>query len=300
MPTIVVNQDTCTRCGACVRVCRASRVFELRETAAEVVRAEECWLCGHCVAVCPVDAIRHSDYPLEQCPTIESLPAYEELVGALRGRRSLRVFEDEPVPRETVRELIDVSRWAPSASNRQPVDWIAVDDPARIARLSAEVAATLGRLVPLLRNRFLRPFLYLLLGRENAREAVGAADDFERLARERAQGQDPIFYHAPVVLVAHVPRGAYFGREDATYAAYNLMLAAERLEPPGGQLQKLGTCHIGYFNAALERSQKLERILGLPQGRRVEVVMALGYRDVEFHRALPRRRPDLLWNPGPR
>lgn len=209
---------------------------------------------------------------------------------ALRERRSLRVFSDEPVPRETVRQLVDVSRWAPSASNRQLVDWIALDDPAQIARLSAEVTKTQGALVPLLRNRLLRPFLYLALGRENVLEAVEAADDFERLAREHAAGADPIFYHAPVVLAAHVPQGADFGREDAVYAAYNLMLAAQGLG--------LGTCHIGYVNAALERNQRLERILGLPQGRRVEVVMALGYPGVEFRRALPRRRMNLTWSPS--
>ncbi len=290
MPDIAVNEERCTRCGACVAVCSASPVFELGEVAAEVVQPEECWLCGHCVAVCPVDAVHHSAYPLEACPVIEAPPSYDELVTALRERRSLRVFRDEPVPREAVRQLVDVSRWAPSASNAQRVDWIAMDDPVQIARLSAEVVATLGRAVRLLQNRLLRPFLYLALGRGNLEEAMESAEKFERLAEAHARREDPIFHHAPVVLIAHVPEGRYFGRDDAAYAAYNLMLAAER--------RGLGTCHIGYVNVALERNQGLQGLMGLPPERQVEVVLTLGYPRFEFRRAPTRRRMKLDWNPA--
>jgi len=290
MPNIIVDRDTCTRCGACVAVCASARVYQLEDGAARPVRPEDCWSCGHCVAVCPVDAIRHRDYPLERCPALESLPSYQELVAALRSRRSIRAFRPEPVPRETVRQLVDASRWAPSASNRQPVDWIAIDDPDHIARLSTEVATTMANLARLLRSRLLRPFLRLFMGRNNVAHAVEAADKLEGLAADRAGGADPIFYHAPVVLVAHVPEKAFFGRDDAVYAAYNLMLAAERLG--------LGTCHIGYVNAALSRNRGLRQTLGLPEGRQLEVVLTLGYPRFPFHRALPRRRMDILWNPN--
>jgi nitroreductase/NAD-dependent dihydropyrimidine dehydrogenase PreA subunit len=273
-----------------VAVCSSAQVFELGETVAEVVRAEDCWQCGHCVAVCPVDAIQHSAHPFDACPTVEALPSYEELVMALRERRSLRVFRDQPVPREMVRQLVDVSRWAPSASNAQVVDWIALDDRAQIARCSAEVANTLGSAARLLKNRLLRPFLALALGRDRVKEAQEAADDFERLAQAHAQGRDPIFHRAPVVLVAHAPQGTYFGRDDAVYAAYNLILAAQRLG--------LGTCHIGYVNAALERSRDLPRMLGLPPERQAEVVLTLGYPRFEFKRVPARRRRALRWQPA--
>ncbi len=289
MPDIAVNEERCTRCGACVAVCSNSHVFQLGERAAEAVRPEDCWLCGHCVAVCPVDAVDHSAYPVDACPEIGGLPSYEELVTALRERRSLRVFRDEPVPRETVRQLIDVSRWVPSASNAQVVDWVGLNDPERIARLSAEVVGTLGRAARLVQNRLLRPFLYLALGRRNVEKAVASADGFQRLAEAQARGEDPIFHHAPVVLAAHVPQGAYFGRDDAVYAAYNLMLAAERLG--------LGTCHIGYVNVALRRSQEPQRMLGVPPERQIEVVLTLGYPRFQFRRALFRRRMELEWNP---
>jgi nitroreductase/NAD-dependent dihydropyrimidine dehydrogenase PreA subunit len=289
MPEISIDEERCTRCGGCVAVCTSARVFEMGDATARAVRPEECWLCGHCVAVCPVDAVRHAEFPLDACPVIESPPSYEALITAFRERRSLRVFRDKPVPRETVRQLVDAARWVPSASNQQPVDWIALDDPERIGRLSDAVVTTMDRTAELLNMRILRPLLSLVYGRAKIRDAVEAAEDFDKLARAYARGEDPILHRAPVVLAAHVPKGAFFGRDDAVYAAYNLMLAAERLG--------LGTCHIGYVNAALERNQRIVRILGLPAERQLEVVLTLGYPRFTFRRAVPRRRMALVWNP---
>lgn len=68
--------------------------------------------------------------------------------------------------------------------------------------------------------------------------------------------------------MADVPQGAFFGRGEAVYAAYNVMLAAERIG--------LGTCHVAYVNVALERNTGLMHMLGVPDGQRLEVAMILG------------------------
>ena len=290
MPSIVVNQEPCTRCGACIALC-TGRVFERVDERVEAAVPEKCWLCGHCVAVCPVDAIQHSAYPVSACPVLDrdTLPSLDGLVAAFRARRSTRVFRDRPVPRQVVRELIDLARWGPSASNEQPVDWVAFDDPARIAALSAQAVAVLAQTAQLLRNPLLRPFLRLALGAERVNKGLESADSFERLARRAAHGEDPIFFRAPIVLIAHVPADDYFGRDDAVYAAYNLMLGAQRLG--------LGTCHIGYFSVALDRSRGLRRAVELPESRRAEVTLVLGYPRYRFQRAPMRRQPTLVWNP---
>jgi nitroreductase len=267
-------------------------VFERIDGHVKATVPEKCWLCGHCVAACPVDAIQHSAYPVSACPALDpdTLPSLAGLVAALRARRSARVFRDRPVPRQVVRELIDLARWGPSASNEQPVDWVAFDDPARIAALSAQAVAVLAQTARLLRNPLLRPFLRLALGAERVNKGLGSANSFERLAQRTAQGEDPIFFQAPVVLTAHVPADDYFGRDDAVYAAYNLMLGAQRLG--------LGTCHIGYFSVALDRSHGLRCAVGLPEDRRAEVTLVLGYPRYRFRRAPVRRQPELVWNPA--
>jgi len=47
---------------------------------------------------------------------------------AIKNRRSIRAFTDEPVTDEEIKKLIDAARWAPSAGNIQPWDFIIVRD----------------------------------------------------------------------------------------------------------------------------------------------------------------------------
>jgi len=54
---------------------------------------------------------------------------------AIRQRRSVRRFRDEPVPDEIIREMLEAARLAPSASNRQPWRFIVVTDPKEKAKL---------------------------------------------------------------------------------------------------------------------------------------------------------------------
>lgn len=57
-----------------------------------------------------------------------NLGAFGELA---RTRRATRSFLPEPVPEETLHELLDCARWAPSGYNLQPTHFIVMNDPAR-------------------------------------------------------------------------------------------------------------------------------------------------------------------------
>ncbi len=45
---------------------------------------------------------------------------------AIRSRRSIRFFKQEPIPEDTMIKLIAAARCAPSAANRQPLEFIIV------------------------------------------------------------------------------------------------------------------------------------------------------------------------------
>jgi nitroreductase len=62
----------------------------------------------------------------------ESLDAIE----ALRGRRSIRIYEEKPVPKATIEEIIDTARLAPSANNIQPWEFVVVTDPGMRRRIA--------------------------------------------------------------------------------------------------------------------------------------------------------------------
>ncbi|MGC9021401.1 MAG: nitroreductase family protein [Candidatus Methanodesulfokora sp.] len=52
----------------------------------------------------------------------------EECLKLLLGRRSIRVFEDKEVSDELIKRILDVARYAPSAKNSQPWEFVVVRD----------------------------------------------------------------------------------------------------------------------------------------------------------------------------
>lgn len=290
MAQITIDETACTRCGKCVDVCVIAHVFELTDVSSVAVRPDDCWNCGQCVAGCPTDAIDHDAFPLEGCPIIkrEDLPNLVSLTAGFRMRRSQRMFQDVAVDRELVRDLVSLGRWAPTAGNSQSIDWIAFDDPIRIEELSCSTVAEMARFMRLARNPLIRLILPMIIGREDRRQFKKAYGLIDRLKTACNQGDDPIFYHAPVVLIGHCPTGSRFGRDDAIYAAYNIMLAAETLG--------LGTCQIGFLQIMADKSSRILRRIGLPKGRTPQVALIVGYPRHQFRRGLPRRNPNLIWN----
>jgi nitroreductase len=59
-----------------------------------------------------------------------------DLETAIRDRRSIRLFTDEAVPDETIRQLLDIARWAPSWANTQSWSMFVVTG-ATLAKLKA-------------------------------------------------------------------------------------------------------------------------------------------------------------------
>lgn len=49
---------------------------------------------------------------------------------ALRSRRSTRVYEEKPVPKVLIEQIVDAARLAPSANNIQPWEFVVVTDKA--------------------------------------------------------------------------------------------------------------------------------------------------------------------------
>jgi len=45
------------------------------------------------------------------------------------SRRTIRQFKPDGIPRSLLKDMVNAARLAPSAANRQPLEFIAVDDP---------------------------------------------------------------------------------------------------------------------------------------------------------------------------
>ena len=57
---------------------------------------------------------------------------FSELV---RTRRSIRRYQETPVPKELLQGLLETACWAPSGDNRQPWYFLALTEPEEIQRL---------------------------------------------------------------------------------------------------------------------------------------------------------------------
>ena len=62
---------------------------------------------------------------------------------AIFARRSIRKFTDQTVDRKTVKILLEAGMAAPTATNCQPWEFVAVDDPGQLKKLKE--AMPLGR-----------------------------------------------------------------------------------------------------------------------------------------------------------
>lgn len=62
---------------------------------------------------------------------------YESLMELIRGRRSVRRYKKESVPMEKLSLLVEAARWAPSAGNSQPWEFLLINDENIVNALKA-------------------------------------------------------------------------------------------------------------------------------------------------------------------
>jgi len=61
-----------------------------------------------------------------------------DAISMIKDRRSVRKFKDQKVDRETMREIVDIAKWAPSWVNFQIARYTLVDDESIIKELANE------------------------------------------------------------------------------------------------------------------------------------------------------------------
>ena len=62
-----------------------------------------------------------------------------DILNLLKSRRSVRVYQDNPVPQELLLQILEAGRWAPTGANLQPWHFIVVTDSETRKRIG-EVA----------------------------------------------------------------------------------------------------------------------------------------------------------------
>jgi nitroreductase/NAD-dependent dihydropyrimidine dehydrogenase PreA subunit len=271
MTTILVDQDLCTRCGICSLICPMAIVTPADENTLPVVTDEKaggCIQCGHCEAFCPSQALLLNVRPDEKVlvPAGAGSLSPEDLGIYLKKRRSIRHFTSDPVPRDTILEMLDIARYAASGGNGQPVQWIIVHDPEKVRTIAG---LTIEWMKTLLHTS--HPMSGYVPG----------------LIRGWESGYDVICRGAPHLLFAHIP-------EDNPVAAADAIIALTHFDIAGPAFD-VGTCWAGFVAGAASSYEPLGKEIGIPAGRKCAYALMFGHPQYKVY-GIPRRKPlEVVW-----
>ncbi len=271
MAFFAVDEKKCSRDGICAASCPI-RIIRMGAPGPSLVEWGEkaCIKCGHCVAACPNGAISLDGIPVSAC---RALPAgwnltAEKVETLLKGRRSIRVYKDEPAGRATIEKLIDIARYAPSGINRQPVRWAVVFDTVKVKRLAELTVDWMRSLI-----------------KENA--PIAEALHMGNIVKAWEDGSDPIFRGAPHVIMVYSLKDDMTAPAACTIALTYFELAAAS--------HGLGTCWAGYAQMAVNASRDAQKLAGISSRAVCHGAMMLGYPKFRYSRIPSRNEPHILW-----
>jgi nitroreductase len=164
-----------------------------------------------------------------------------ELEKCIKGRRSIRAYKDEPVPKEKIEAVLEAGVWAATGMNKQPWRFVIIEDKSTIRFVSDETKKAVKEIMPAVSERF------------NTKE-------------------DIICYNAPTLIFICTEKNPDFDRinlRDSVLAAQNMFLKAHELG--------LGTCYMGWIDVAISRNPKILEKTGVPKDFTVQVPLIIGY-----------------------
>lgn len=255
-----IDNSKCVRCGRCADNCPVHALLSDKEGDYRCVRLL-CFRCGQCVAICPEGAVTMEDAepPLPYDPATFSLEP-DNLLNAMRFRRSIRRFNREKVSRQEIETLLEAGRVAPSSSNSQSTRFTVLDQDFEA----------------------LRPKIWKSFG------AMAKAGGHKGLLRRyesylaHPNEADAMFYGANqmIVATAHVPI-------DGCLSLANMELLAHAMG--------LGTLYCGFATRAILGSPELRDYFGVTNERQLCGSLVIGRTDIKFYRTAPKNPVQVDW-----
>lgn len=252
--------DNCTGCGLCIDDCIAVAI-SMKDGRAQVERP--CIQCGHCYAICPVEAPEITGVDMDDVEVVNPADFIEinALLHTIKGRRSVRNYQDKPIEKEKLDLLFEAGRYTATAVNYQDLRFIVVQE-----RLEEFKELIWQGLFAMQKEPEKYPDIERYAG-HLARKAKDPNDDY-------------LFRNAPAIIFVVTDRPV-----DAGMAAQNLELAAVA--------QGLSVMYNGYMVRAANMVPGASEWLQM-EGRPVSACMLAGYPDVTYQRTAPRKKADII------
>lgn len=176
-----------------------------------------------------------------------------DAIEMIKERRSVRAFKNEKVSRETMREIIDIARWAPSWANYQVARYTLVDDAAIIGKLASDGV---------------KGFIYNMNTLKNAK-GVAVLSFVRGKSGKLDLGNEE--YATSKTNVWEV--------FDAGLSCQTFCLAAHA--------KGVGTCILGVID-----DESTSKIVGLPEEETVAALIVYGYEEGAHVQPTPRKEVD--------
>jgi nitroreductase len=200
-----------------------------------------------------------------------------ELAVAIKGRRSIRKFKAQDIPKNILTEMLEIARWSPSWGNTQPWDLYVLTGKTLAKFKEMNLKQTLAGAatasdVPMLTNwPDAMKARYGELGKV-VLSAQGIKRDDKEARDKYYQGMVSVF-DAPCLILACISRDnlVEYQMLDIGLIAQTICLAAYD--------KGLGTCLLA---AAARYSVEIRKIAAIPEDKKIVVGIALGYPDPLF------------------
>ncbi len=195
-----------------------------------------------------------------------------DLIEAIGGRKSIRAFKPDPVPKEMIENTLQLAMKAPSAINLQPWEFTVVGGKEK-ERLCRRLLKAYGEKRVSCSPKTTRPLPPEVDGRRRKlfQEMKPYVDQlgvsFEDFINEGSFD----FYGAPTAIIISMDRAFPITRSVCIGAALGYLVLA-------AHAHGLGTCPIGIITAF---EDDIKDQLNIPEGKEVILGVALGYPDWE-------------------
>ncbi len=262
---ISFDLDTCTACGICSLVCPCGTIAYEKGEKPTVNEKARCMGCGQCDAFCPMHAVScdfPGDYPVHNYDDVADVTP-KQLAKYLQKRRSIRSYKNAPVPKETMNEIFDIVRYAPTGGNFQSIHWVVLSGEEKLNKLTKLVI------------EWFRGFL------ENAPETP-YTPVFKGLVAAYDAGHNVITWGAPHLVSVATDEQAISGDADGIIAMSWFEIALNSFG--------LGCVWLGLVKMAAMQSPEVAALLKLPEGTKLQYTMIFGEPKLKVHK-IPKRRP---------
>lgn len=262
-----INEEKCIKCGLCVKDCTANAITMVDFP---ILNEKKCIECGHCLAVCPTGALSIlGKEPFDSTPLKGNFPSSEQMKTLIKGRRSIRQYSNENLPKETIKELFDTASHAPTGVNSCSVHHTVIDDKDTMETFRNEVYTQLEGVLSKTDSD------------EKNSGSKHAIDMLNFAIKDRKKtGRDLIFRGAPHLVVTTAPKNAPTPAADTVIALSYLELMAQSMG--------IGTVWNGIAMMAFACLPELSNRLGIPEDHQLGYIMSFGKPTVKYHRTVER------------